>query len=264
MAIPQQVEAAPVPFTNCGLTRTPTTPADPVPSADLGERTTKHAAETEGYDRRPREAPICIAPSGEAGDPCTEFTKSLEESAVPRVGRDGTLCPGLYVLRDGIMQLASSHCMSLKENRHHAAAGVLRAKDRTRDEVDRLRFFESKVTEHQAMYDKALSEYETEREVLKAARNDLSDVSNLEDKLKKTKYIKSCETLVNSWASNLEIARERLAYWEFKTTRQVALVGKLTDAAHSLEVAYRGTCEVIETDIRHVEALTEFLVRTQT
>ena len=202
--------------------------------------------------------------NGDTGDTCAEASKSGDHSAIPTVGNAfGCLSPGLFVLRDGILAMATTHCMSLKETRHHAAAGVHRAKDSTQEEVNRLRFVTSKVAEHQSIYDRALAEYEKAEDVLKTARSDSSTVTNREEKLKKNNHLKSCEALVKSWAKNLDTARERLAFWEFKNTRQVELVGKLSDAAHAADLNYRRTCDMIDSDIGKVEALAEFLSSTR-
>ncbi|KAG0594647.1 hypothetical protein M758_UG096000 [Ceratodon purpureus] len=188
--------------------------------------------------------------------------ETREPSARARTSNDlARVLPGLYVIKEGILPLLSSHCFSLRETRHTAAAEVHRAKDRQQEEVQRLRFVERKVAEKVAIHERALEEYEEAVHVLNAAREDRAAPVTMEEKLKKKNYLKNCEALVEFWAENLGIARERLTAWQFKNTRQIAIVGKLTDEAHTTEVNYMRTSNMIDVDIANLQAVSELLQR---
>ena len=171
--------------------------------------------------------------------------------------------PGLYVIRDGILQLVKSHEMTLKETRETAFAELHLANDRLEEERKRLHFVEKKVRETAASDISVTKEYEKAREVLTEALTDQSAPSNLDEKISRNKYLKNCESLVKAWTRNVEIARERVAEWEFKSTRQIARVGKLTDTAHAADVNCRKTCAMIDKDIEHLADLAEFLQQTK-
>ena len=170
----------------------------------------------------------------------------------------------MYLIRDEVLPLLSARTFSLREARHAAAAVVHRAKDRKQEEIERLRFFERKVSEKMTIHDRALEEYEKARHVLSTARDDRAATVNLEEKTQKAIYRKNCEALVKSWGITLDSAREGLALWQFKNTRQIAFVGKLTDEAHGAELTYRRTSDMIDVDISNLQTVSDFLERATT
>ena len=196
----------------------------------------------------------------ETGEPSTKRDISAKQSSF--VSTDyliSSVIPGLLIIHDGIQQLVQTTQMTLRETRHAAFSEVHIGNDRLEEERKRLKFFERKLREVAASDIAVTQEYERARAVLAEAKNDQSAPSNLEEKKSKDKYLKNCEMLVKSWTGNVEKARERVAEWEFKSTRQVARVGKLTDDAHAADVNCRKTCHGIDKDIKHLEAVAEFL-----
>ena len=220
------------------------------------------AAATRGHcpnaETDPSEAP---APSKHAtGEPSAGARTPVEGTPNSETYNDPAgIFRGLQVIREGIIPLVSSQSMRLRENRHVAAGIVHRAKDRAKEEVDRLRFVERKVAENRAINDRALEEYEKAQEVLRAAHDDRPTPMNLEEKMNKRKYVQNCEALVKSWGVNLDVARLRLAGWEFKHTRQIAIVGQLTIEAHNADLNYTRISHNIDMDIANLQAQSELL-----
>lgn len=97
-----------------------------------------------------------------------------------------------------------------------------------------------KLEEKKDSYDRAVEEYDPSRGVSAAVVPDEPEQpERTADFALRKSITKMCESLVNSWYKNVEVARKRVGIWDFKSTRQTMAVMRV-----SKELANAEACQV--------------------
>ncbi|KAG0624562.1 hypothetical protein M758_3G256700 [Ceratodon purpureus] len=172
--------------------------------------------------------------------------------------------PSLRALRGGIMSLVEAEQRKSGERRHLAYAAVSKGKARHRQEKERAITFGRKIAESRIAYDGAVQEYERSRGVLAASMYGGNDNTASQDKRTVTAVTQNCEALVNSCYARVQVARNRLGEWEFKSERHTAMMERLLALLKDAEDEYRQICKALDEDLADLSALTDFLGKMDT
>ena len=172
---------------------------------------------------------------------------------------DAPALRGLMELRSEITTLLKKEKNRLKEALHATSFAVAEKQRRVNEEKDRIRFVNRKVLETREVNRKATEEHDRALEVLRTARASAHSVNSPDEKYSQTAYISNCESLVKSWAENLQVASESLSSWELKQKRQVVVVNRVSNELGAAEKKESETNTQITIKLTHLQAVADLL-----
>lgn len=133
---------------------------------------------------------------------------------------------------------------------------------RLNQDRDHLKFLFRKIAEKRDKLERAVEEHGQTHDMLVAAKsNDVAgSAHNAELKASANKpVVKICETLVRSWAENVETSNRSLSRWEFKARRQAVIVNRTKEEVEAAEISKAQNATKIEAEIFQMLALTQFV-----
>ncbi|KAG0599762.1 hypothetical protein M758_12G176500 [Ceratodon purpureus] len=172
---------------------------------------------------------------------------------------DDSTATGLLLLRPYVNAAVEAERLRFIAARHDALKTVHLLQSSLTEERNRLKFFERKVAENTNSQMRASEEYSKARDVYAAANVDEVKCASKECKARMKNFTTLCETLVNSWYKNLEIANARLDIWEFKLKRQNERIAKLTSELTGAELTYGDKRIILENSLTNIQAVADIL-----
>lgn len=168
---------------------------------------------------------------------------------------------GMIAIRPSILKCVDSERMRLRAESHDAGRELERAMTRFNQEQDHLKFLTRKVAEKADTLDRAIEEHRAAHDAMLAARSEEADVATAgKDHARGKKPIANrYDTLVRSWADNVENSHRSLNRWEFKMRRQTTLVNRAADDVEAAEVTKAAHVAEIEAGVFQMSALAQFV-----
>ena len=161
---------------------------------------------------------------------------------------------GLKQVRTGIAAIIQKKRYSLKEALHTESLALRKRHHRVFEENDRAKYVTRKCVEKTSEHNKAFGEYERACEVLRTALTDFPTIKSAGEPTQKP-YIRNFESLVNSWAKNVQVTEENLSSWEFKSKSQATMVARVSKEFRAAETAANESRKKIHEDLEELKAL---------
>lgn len=163
-------------------------------------------------------------------------------------------------LRAGVENLVEADRMRLRSQRHEAFEPVSRVSLSLEEARERLNHVSRKLEEKKENYQRALGEYEHSRGILTAAGEERGELPKPEQGIQINNVEKTCESLLNSWWKNVEIARDGVRAWDYKYRSQTMVVLKVSKELATAQAKYKATCEEIAAEFDDLRSLSIFLM----
>ena len=142
---------------------------------------------------------------------------SLPDRVDTRSKLKGPALRGLLQVRAGVVPIVQREKNSLKEALHTASLELQQRHGKVLAEIERAKFMTRKIAERTEVLNKAVEEYDRAFAVLVAAQTEGTKNNSAQVQSCQKSFLKICESLVNSWAVNVKVAKDRLSSWEFKS-----------------------------------------------
>ena len=97
---------------------------------------------------------------------------------------------------------------------HDEKSHVAKLKSTLAVEKERLKYVNKKLVEKTDYHDRSVAELQRAKAVRIAAHQ---DDGNLEQAAGRKAFVRMCESLESSWGQNVDIAKQQLNQWEFKS-----------------------------------------------
>ena len=166
---------------------------------------------------------------------------------------------GLLQVRGGVVPVVEREKNALKEALHIASLDLQERHRKILVELDRAKFVAHKCVEKTNVLRKAVEEYGWAYDVLQAAQSRAAAGRSTRNNASQNSFVEICETLVNSWAVNVQIAEDRLSGWEFKSKRQATIVSRVRNEFCAAETAANENRTKIHEDLNDLKALKNLL-----
>lgn len=169
---------------------------------------------------------------------------------------------GLIHLRPGLLKSIEMERMRLRAAAHDVSKDLEIALTRFNQNMDHLKFLNRKVAEKRDKLERAVEEHARAHETLIAETKEeyTKAASRVEDTAPASKrVIKVCETLVRSFAENVESSNRSLSRWEFKARRQAVIVNHDQDDVQVAQAEKAANATKIEAEVFQMLALSQFI-----
>ena len=211
------------------------------------------------YDNRPMEGPK-TAEDSERDSPPIRLSRKGKEKVDSDQARLGAMAlEGMALLRSGMTDLAQVEQHRIQEARHDYYRTIDTLGARLGEEKGHLKFIQGKVDMKALSLAQFMEQLAKAKVMLEGAKSSVGQQASDSKRSDTKSIVKSCEDLVESWEKNVDLAIQRLHYWEFKCNKQIDLVTKLTADLNKAESRYADVTEQFNSELKSLKAVSELL-----
>lgn len=178
----------------------------------------------------------------------------------PSPNMDPSAMKALHLLKGQVKKVVDGELNRLRSSRHLAFEPVADLAQRLEEEKDKLKHVLRKATEKQGSYERAVAEYDKSRAVVVSAGDEGGPHLNQDLNVGQKSFQNICESLVNSWKEDVDLAKKRVVTWDFKSKRQHMMVSKAQKELTAAEAKYQAQGFEIDSEMENLRALYTFFI----